>query len=398
MDPWRQSDQTLDELQSRLIELRHDLHRHPELGFEERRTQEVIRGWLMEFGYEPRDCAGTGLIAELEPAGGSDHAGIALRADMDALPMTETTDLPYRSVHPGAAHKCGHDGHCTILLALAAALAPLRGMLDRPVRLLFQPAEEGVKGGGAKVMVAEGALQGIEEVYGLHNWPGFPHGELRVAAGPVMAEEHILRITLRGRGGHASQPQICRDPVAAGAQMVTALNSIVSRGVGHEGGAVLSISCFQAGQTHNVIPEDARLQGTLRCLDRDLRDRILVRVRDVVNGIATAMQVTAELEIEKGFPVLRNDPACASLVAEVATEVLGCERVSAAGLPLMASEDFAYLAETVAGAYFFLGAGREGLATPGCHHPDFDFDDELIPIAARVFLGIVKARVGDLSR
>ncbi|MHC5066356.1 MAG: M20 metallopeptidase family protein [Planctomycetota bacterium] len=390
--PWTRSEEIIDELGERLVSLRRDLHEYPELGFEEERTQGVLRAWLEEFGYEPRECAGTGLIADLEPAAGSQKPAIALRADIDALPINESSDLPYRSKHPGVAHKCGHDGHSVVMIAVAAALAGMRGELQRRVRLLFQPAEEGVKGGGGQVMVAEGALEGVSEVYGMHNWPGFPFGEMRVAAGPVMAEEHTILVRLEGRGGHASQPQTCRDPVAAAAQMVTALNSIASRGMGHVGGAVLSISCIQAGDTHNVIPSFARLQGTLRCFDEALRDRLLARVREVVEGTATAMQVKAQLEIERGFPILHNDADCADHVRRVGEDQLGASRVSDEGLPLVASEDFSYLAKAVPGAYFFMGAGRPGEDTPSCHHPDFDFDDELIPIAARVFLGLVRER------
>ncbi len=390
--PWTRSDELLDELEERLVEVRRDLHKYPELGFEEHRTQALLRAWLQEFGYEPRDCAGTGLVADLEPETGSQLPAIALRADIDALPIQEVSDLPYRSEHAGVAHKCGHDGHAAVMLGVAAALASMRGQLSRRVRLLFQPAEEGVKGGGGQVMVAEGALEGVSEVYGMHNWPGFPFGELRIAPGPVMAEEHTILLRLDGKGGHASQPQTCRDPVAAIAQMVTALNSITSRGMGHVGGAVLSISCIQAGDTHNVIPGFASLEGTLRCFDENLRDRLLERVREVVAGVASAMQVEADLQLERGFPILHNDKACAEHVRVAAERRLGADRVSAEGLPLVASEDFSYLAQAVPGAYFFMGAGREGRETPSCHHPEFDFDDELIPIAARVFLEVVRER------
>ena len=253
----------LGDLLPGLVELRRDLHRHPELGFEEHRTQGIVRGFLVEHGYEPRDCAGTGIVADLAPS--ASGRTIALRADLDALPMHEHTDLPHRSVHDGRAHKCGHDGHTTMLLGAAAVLATMRDQLRGNVRLLFQPAEEGVRGGGARVMVEEGALDGVSEVYGMHNWPGFPKGELRVRPGPTMAQVDMLHVALLGEGGHGSQPERCRDPIAAGAQLVTALNSITSRGVGHRGGAVLSVCKFQSGTTHNVIPARAELAGTVRC-------------------------------------------------------------------------------------------------------------------------------------
>ena len=373
-------------LLAELRDLRHDLHRHPEL-----------RAWLAARGYQPRPSAGTGLIADLRP----DHLGqaptIALRADLDALPIDERTDLPYRSVHPGRAHKCGHDGHTAILLGVADRLARERDRIPCNVRLLFQPAEEGVRGGGARVMVEEGAMDGVAEVYGLHNWPNFPKGEVRVRPGAVMAQVHHIYLTVTGVGGHGSQPQRCRDPIVAGAHLVAALQTVVARGLGHEGGAVLSITAFQAGTTHNVIPERAHLQGTIRTFDPAVLERVLERLREVVDGCARAFGVTIDLDLEAGYPALHNHPACAAAVARVARDLLGPARVSEAGLPVAGGEDFAYLARAVPGAYFFLGAGRPGEDTPVCHHPDFDFDDDLIPLGIALFLGLVRDRGAALA-
>ncbi|MGA0061198.1 MAG: M20 metallopeptidase family protein [Planctomycetota bacterium] len=382
----------LQDLLPRLRGVRQDLHRHPELGFEEHRTQGIVTAWLEELGYVPRACAGTGGVADLRP--GAPGPVIALRADMDALPIHEDTDLPYRSVHEGVAHKCGHDGHTTVMLGVAAALATRRDSLPHGnVRLLFQPAEEGVRGGGARVMVEEGALEGVAEVYGHHNWPNFPRGEVRVAAGPVMAQEATFRITLKGWGGHASQPQVTRDPLTAGAQLVTALNGIAARGIGHHGGAVLSVTSFQCGTTRNVIPGRGVLLGTVRALDEALGERIVARIRDVAAGIAAAHLVEAEVEIGRGFPVLPNDASCVEAVRAAAADIVGPDAVSGAGLPLAASEDFAYFARAVPGAYFFMGAGRVEGETPGCHHPDFDYDDELIVPTARIFVRLAEARL-----
>jgi amidohydrolase len=393
-----------------LREIRHDLHQHPELGFAEHRTQARVRAWLEAHGYTPRECAGTGLVADLHP----NHEGlgrrrrparraakeglcIALRADLDCLPMTETTALPYRSVHEGRAHKCGHDGHTSILLGVAAVLARHRDRVRGNVRLLFQPAEEGVNGGGARVMVAEGALQGVDEVYGLHNWPAFPHGELRVVAGATMARTRELDITVVGKGGHGSQPQVCRDPIVAAAHLVTALQTVVSRGLGSAGGGVVSLCRFVAGNTHNVIPERAELGGTVRSFDPAVDQRLVERIHEVAAGVAATFGVEVTLSIGDGYPVLVNDPRCADAVRRVGERVVGPQRVSADGLPIAGGEDFAYLAQAVPGAYFFLGAGRAGEDTPGCHHPDFDFDDALIPIGMRMFLGLVQERLGGLS-
>jgi amidohydrolase len=391
------TEREVEALLPELREIRHDLHRHPELGFAEHRTQARVRAWLETLGYTPRDCAGTGLVADLhpgrsEPSGGP-HPCIALRADLDCLPMPETTPLPYRSVHEGRAHKCGHDGHTTILMGVAAVLARHRHRVPGNVRLLFQPAEEGVDGGGARVMVAQGALEGVDEVYGLHNWPAFPLGKLRVKAGPIMAHARELSIVVTGKGGHGSQPQECRDPIVAAAHLVTALQTAVSRGLGSAGGGVVSICRFAAGHTHNVIPEHAELGGTLRSFDPAVDERLIERVREIVQGVAATFGVHVELEITEGYPVLVNHERCASAVRAVGERVLGPGRVSEEGLPMAGGEDFAYLTQAVPGAYFFLGAGRPGEDTPGCHHPDFDFDDSLIPTGMRMFLGLVHDRV-----
>ncbi|MEM7156924.1 MAG: M20 family metallopeptidase [Myxococcota bacterium] len=381
----------IEALLPRLREIRHDLHQHPELGFEEHRTQGVVRTWLEGLGYTPRECAGTGLVADLHP----DRKGpcIALRADLDCLPMQETTDLPYRSVHDGRAHKCGHDGHTSILMGVAAMLAKHRAEVAGNVRLLFQPAEEGVRGGGAKVMVAEGALDGVDEVYGLHNWPPFPLGDVRVCGGAIMAQTREFTVTIIGKGGHGSQPQDCIDPIVAGSHLVAALQTVVSRGVGSDGGAVLSVCRFTAGHTHNVIPDRALLEGTVRNFDDALGKRIAARMKEVTAGVASAFGVRIELSMDEGYPVLVNDPGCARAVHRVAEQVVGPERISDADLPIAGGEDFAYLAQAVPGAYFFLGAGLPAGDTPGCHHPDFDFDDRLIPTGVRIFLGLVRDRL-----
>ncbi len=395
---WNDLETSISALVPELRSIRHDIHQHPELGFEEVRTQALVRAWLEERGYSPRSCAETGLIADLHPDRHGTGPTIALRADIDCLPMEELTDLPYRSVHGGRAHKCGHDGHTTILLGVADVLARRRDAIDGNVRLLFQPAEEGVRGGGAKVMVAEGALDGVDEVYGLHNWPGYPQGELRVCAGPLMAQVHSFTITITGKGGHGSQPQLCRDPIVAGAHLVTSLQTVVSRALGYEGGAVVSVTAFQAGNTDNVIPASARLLGTIRTFAPAVTERVLARVRGILSGVAATFDVSVDLDLKTGYPVLINDPGCAEAVTRVGREVLGSAKVSDDGLPMAGGEDFAYFAQHTPSAYFFLGAQRPGEDTPVCHHPDFDFDDALIPLGIQVFVGLVRDRLGALGR
>ncbi len=392
---WTDPREEIEALVPRLREIRRDIHQHPELGFEEVRTQELVRAWLAERGYSPRVCAETGLVADLNP--GRPGPTIALRADLDCLPMHEHTDLAYRSVHAGRAHKCGHDGHTAILLGVADVLARHRDAVAGNVRLVFQPAEEGVRGGGAKVMLAEGALDGVREIYGLHNWPAFPRGELRVQAGPMLAQVHELTIVVRGKGGHGSQPQLCRDPIVAGAHLVAALQTVVARGLGYAGGAVLSITQFIAGTTHNVIPETARMRGTIRSFAPAVTERVLERLREVIAGTAATFGVAIELQVDDGYPVTMNHPTCAEAVRRVGEALLGAPRVSSAELPMAGGEDFSYFAQAVPGAYFFLGARRGEEDTPVCHHPDFDFDDELIPLGMTLFLGIVRDRMGALA-
>lgn len=390
---WEDPSSEIDGLAPTLVEIRRDIHKHPELGFEEIRTQRLIGGWLSKLGYQPQESARTGLIADLHPErhGQPGVRTVALRADIDCLPMPEHTDLPWRSVHDGRAHKCGHDGHTAILLGTAAILAHYRDRVAGNVRLLFQPAEEGVEGGGAKVMVAEGALEGVSEVYGLHNWPGYAKGQLRVTAGPIMAQVHNFEISVRGKGGHGSQPQSCRDPIVAGAALVTALQSVVSRGLSASGGAVVSVCTFEAGTTSNVIPDVARLAGTIRSYSEEVTTRVLSRFREVTAGIGATYGVEVDLALEAGYPVLVNDADCVAAVERVGRQV-GME-LSREGLPMAGGEDFAYFAKAVPSAYFFLGAGLEGEDTPGCHHPDFDFDDGLIPVGMQMFLGLVRERL-----
>ena len=385
-----------DRLVSELEAVRHDIHQHPELGFEETRTQAKVRAWLEERGYQPQVSAETGLIADLHPGRYGTEPTIALRADLDCLPMQEHTDLPYKSVHTGRAHKCGHDGHTTILMGVADILAQNRVSIPGNVRLIFQPDEEGQKGGGAKVMVAEGVLQHVSEIYGLHNWPAWPFGHVRVAAGPLMAHVIGLEVAIQGLGAHGSQPQVGRDPIVAGAHLVAALQTVVSRGLGFEGGAVVSVCQFHGGEANNVIPRTVKLGGTIRTFSEDVTLRVLERIKAIARGVEEMFGVRVDLAFHRGYPVLHNHPDCTAVVERVANKVVGAAQLSSEELPMAGGEDFAYFAEVIPAAYFFLGAGIEGSETPGCHHPDFDFDDRLIPLGVKMFIGIVADRMKSL--
>ncbi|MCR9166329.1 MAG: M20 family metallopeptidase [Nannocystaceae bacterium] len=381
----------LETLVPELTEARHDIHKHPELGFEETRTQAKIKAWLESLGYEPCVSAQTGLVADVRPDLGTPT--LALRADIDCLPMHEHTDLPYRSVHDGKAHKCGHDGHTAVLMGVAKLLSEKRDALPANVRLLFQPAEEGVRGGGAKVMVAEGALEGVKEVYALHNWPGYPHGEVRVRAGTMMAATAEFEVTVTGVGGHGSQPQHCRDPIVAAAGIVSALQTVVSRGISSEGGAVVSVCQFHGGTANNVIPDEVRLSGTIRTFDPAVTEVVFDRIREVVRGSASTFGVQAQVEIHPDYPVLVNDAECTAAVERVATAIVGPDNVTSDELPMAGGEDFAYMAQAIPAAYFFVGTGNDELTSPVCHHPDFDFADSIIPLAVRMFMGLVEDRL-----
>jgi amidohydrolase len=373
--------------------IRHDIHQHPELGFEEHRTQKVVTRWLTEHGYDPRVSAETGVVADLFPDRLGRTRTVALRADLDALPIHERTDLPYRSVHDGVSHKCGHDGHTAILLATAAQLARHRTEVQGNVRLVFQPAEEGVRGGGARVMVEEGVLEHVDEIYGLHNWPPFPKGEVRVAAGPTMAEVTSFDVHVEGVGGHASQPHSTRDPIVAAAHFVTAAQTIVSRNLSTHQPAVLSFGTFHAGTVRNVIPGRAELTGSLRTFGPDVTDAVLGRLQDLARHVGTAFGATIRVDVIPHYPVLHSHSEPVEAVRRVAIREVGASNVTDRELPITGGEDFAFYTQRIPGAYFFLGAGQPGGATPGCHHPDFDFDDDLIALGARMFLGLVQDRL-----
>ena len=389
----RELEAGIDALTPTLREIRHDIHKHPELGFEEHRTGGIVTEWLRKHGYEPRMCGRTGVVADLHPERVGKTKTIALRADMDCLPMPETTDLPYRSVHDGRAHKCGHDGHTAILLGVAALLAERRDAIAGNVRLVFQPDEEGTQGGGAPVMIEDGVLEDVTEIYGLHNWPPMPRGRVGVRAGPMLAHTHRIDLEVTGLGGHASEPQRCRDPIVAASAIVMGLQTAVSRGLGYAGGAVVSITQIHAGTTDNVIPGRASLQGTIRSFEPSATERVLERVREITESTAKAHGCSAELTLTSGYPVLINDAECAAAVRRVAQTVVGADHVVEEGLPIAGGEDFAYFAQKIAAAYFLVGAGAPG-GSPTCHHPDFDFADDIIPNAVRLFLGIVEDRLG----
>ncbi|GBU16525.1 MULTISPECIES: M20 aminoacylase family protein [Methylobacterium] len=370
-----------------LTALRRDIHAHPEIGFEETRTAALVAGLLEGYGYAVhRGIGGTGLVGVLEGRSGEGRR-IGLRAELDALPIEEATNLPYRSTVPGKMHACGHDGHTTMLLGAARYLAETRAF-DGTAVVIFQPAEEGL--GGARAMLRDGLFERFpcDEIYGLHNAPNGPHGRLKVRPGPMMAAADFFDIRITGRGAHAAQPDRGLDPVLVATALAQAMQSIVSRNADPLKAAVVSITQIHAGAAYNVIPESAHLAGTVRTFDAELRSLIARRIRELAEGYAAAYGVEIAVDVRDVFSVLENAGAQAAAAAEIATELFGAEKVDADCKPKMGSEDFADMLHVVPGAYAWLGA----TPGPGLHNAGYDFDDSLIPLGAAYLARLVERR------
>ncbi|MCJ2046257.1 M20 family metallopeptidase [Methylobacterium sp. J-078] len=370
-----------------LVAIRRDFHAHPELGFEEVRTSGIVAEELTRYGIAVhRGIGGTGVVGVLEGRTGSGRR-IALRADMDALPIEEETNLPYRSTVPGKMHACGHDGHTTMLLGAARYLAETRDF-DGTALFVFQPAEEGQ--GGARAMIADGLFETFpcDEIYAIHNQPNGPHGKIKLRPGPAMAAADFFDIRIAGRGAHAAQPQQGIDPIVVGSTLVQALQSIVSRNADPLKSAVLSITQFHAGAAYNVIPEGAHITGTVRTFDADLRTLVTTRIREISAGIAAAYGATIDVDIRDVFSVLMNSPEHAAAAAEIARELFGPEGVDDQSKPRMGSEDFADMVARVPGAYAWIGS----TPGPGLHNASFDFDDSIIPLGSAFLARLVERR------
>jgi hippurate hydrolase len=364
---------------------RQHLHTIPELGLECHLTAAFVADRLREFGITEvhEGIAKTGIVAIIEGQGPGPTIG--LRADMDALPITEETGVPYASTHPGKMHACGHDGHTAMLLGAAKYLAETRNFAGR-VALIFQPAEE--FGGGGEVMVQEGVMErfDIAQVYALHNAPGKDFGKFHTNPGPIMAAADTFHIRITGKGGHAARPHDCVDPVVAACAIVQALQTITSRNHNTAEALVISTTQIHTGTTDNVIPETAYINGTVRTVDKEVQAMVVRRMRKIVQGQADSFDVTAELDFEFGYPPTVNDAVKAAFAAEVAEDVAGAAGIDAAFAPVMGAEDFSYMLEARPGAYLMLGQG-DG---PGVHHPLYNFNDEIAPIGASFFARLVE--------
>ena len=361
------------------------MHQNPELGFDLPKTAAYVADRLREIGVDAlhEGIAKTGMVAIIEGQG--DGPTIGLRADMDALPIEETTGAAWTSEVPGKMHACGHDGHTTMLLGAARYLAETRNFRGR-VALIFQPAEE--TGGGGKVMVDEGIMDrfGITQVYGIHNAPHLPEGHIATSPGPLLAAVDEIYITITGVGGHAAYPNDCVDPIPAAVALAQACDTIVSRNRNPIEAMVVSITMIQAGNTHNVVPETAKIGGTVRTFSPDLRDLAERRLTEICEGIAKSFGVKVDLEYRRDYPATINYPEQAAFAAEVAREVVGADRVDENVSPEMGAEDFSYMLEARPGAYLMLGQGTEFM----CHHPSYDFNDAIAPVGASFFARLVE--------
>ncbi|MDR0787906.1 MAG: amidohydrolase [Gemmatimonadota bacterium] len=368
-----------------LIATRRDLHQHPELGFEEFRTAGIVADRLRAAGYQLKTgVAGTGVVGTLK-GGGGPGGTLLLRADMDALPIVEKTSHNFRSRHPGRMHACGHDAHVAIGIAVAERLAKRADRLPGEIRYVFQPAEEGL--GGASRMISEGVLEGVDAALGLHVWSGLPAGEVGVVDGPQMASFQDFTITVTGRGGHAAIPHETVDALYVAAQIVVALQSIVSRNISPLDHAVVTVGSLHAGTASNIIAGSAVLGGTTRGFSSATDSLLRTRVTAVAEGVATALGAQARVEFaELVVPPTTNDPALAALVRQVAIEVIGPEFVrSDPSVRTMAAEDFAEFCTRVPGCFFFVGAAEESIGAVHPHHsPFFDISEKALPVGVEV--------------
>jgi hippurate hydrolase len=356
----------------KIVALRRDIHREPELGFDTEKTAEKVLAALEGLPLEiETGIAQNGIVATLR---GDEGPTVALRADMDALPIEEDTGLPFASEIDGRMHACGHDAHTSMLVGAVHALAGMRERLKGTVRFVFQPAEEG--GGGGKVMVEEGVADDVSSIFALHLWPGLPFGKVATKAGPIMAAADAFEMEIKGSGGHGAMPHLAADAVVIAAHVVTALQTVVSREVDPVEPAVLTVGEIGAGTAFNIIPEKARLGGTVRTLNAELRERMPGRIEEIARGVARGMRGDADLDYNFSYPVTVNDEGAAGRALEVAEKLFGRESVLELPNPSMGAEDFAYFLEKVPGAFIWLGVGED---VSGLHTPQFAFDEGVLP-------------------
>lgn len=384
----------IDSILPELISIRHDIHAHPELGYEEHRTSKLIQQFLSdnEVEYEAGLAKGTGVLANID---GDGESAVALRADIDALPITEENTFDWKSTHEGCMHACGHDGHTTILLGAAKVLSLIskEQTLPNSVAFVFQPAEEG--GGGGKQMVLDGCLDGsrvckpVGMMFGLHGWPQLHLNHVATRIGPMLAADIGVSVTIRGCGGHAAFPYLCKDPIVCAAQIVTSLQQLVSRNTDPLDSLVVSITQIHGGTTHNIIPDEVTLSGTMRYLEIDTGKMAKQRFSEIVESVASAHGCEATITLQDGYPVTRNHPEAVKTFFDIANQTINSDDVSEFEKPVMGGEDFSYYCQEVPSCFFALGllpSGKEIM--PALHQPTFDFNDDAIATGIRLFCAL----------
>ncbi len=377
-------------------EIRRDLHAHPELAFEEKRTADIVAGKLAEWDIPVlRGMGGTGVVGVLR--NGDGKRALGLRADMDALPLQELNRFEHASKHAGRMHACGHDGHTAMLLGAARHLAHARDF-DGTVYFIFQPAEEG--GGGARRMIEDGLFERcpMDAIFGMHNWPGFPAGRFGVAAGPMMASSNEFELRIKGKGAHAAQPHKGIDPIMAAVQIAQGWQTIVSRNCNPLDAVVLSITQIHSGSATNIIPDEARMIGTVRTFSAAALDLVESRMRLLAEHAAAAFDATAEFHFHRNYPALVNHARETAFAVEVLQAMVGPDSVDAAVEPSMGAEDFAFMLQHKPGCYVFIGNGEgdhraagHGLGPCNLHNPSYDFNDDLLPIGASYWVQLAHA-------
>ena len=378
----------INKFHDEMTKWRRDIHQHPELGYEEIRTSDFVAAKLKEFGIEVHQgLAKTGVVGTISNGHGP---SIGLRADIDALPLEEKNTFKHASTNPGKMHACGHDGHTTMLLGAAKYLAAHKNFKGT-VNFIFQPAEEG--GAGGERMLQEGLFEKfpVDSVYGLHNWPGMEPGYFGVGAGPIMAAADVFDLTVFGRGGHAALPDQCVDPIVVASQIVSALQTIPSRNTHPVDSVVISVTQINAGDTHNIIPDSARMHGTVRTFSEETKSKMPTSILRVAEGVCSAFGATCELDYIRSYPATINSVPETEISAKAVIDLVGEEKIIRNPTPSMGSEDFSYMLQARPGCYVLLGIGS-GKGIGGCllHSSRYDFNDEVLPIGASYWVTLVE--------
>jgi amidohydrolase len=383
----------IDEMKDWLIEIRRTIHMHPELGFEEIETARLVAGWLEKFGFQVKTgVAKTGVVGLLE--GKKPGKTIAIRADMDALPMDEARPVTYASKVKGKMHACGHDAHVAILLGVARFFSSTPDQVKGRIKWIFQPAEEG--GGGGKIMVEEGVLENpkVDAIFGTHVFPLLPVGKVGVYEREGLAATDRFTVKIIGKGGHGAFPHLCKDPIVAAGHLITQVHSIVSRNINPQDGAVITIGKISGGTAFNIIPDEVELVGTVRSLTPQVQEELKKRIEEVTKGVAQSFGMDYRYDFEYGYPMLINDPEMSKLVARACAKGIGKENIEWVK-PAMGGEDFAYYLQKVPGAFFRLGNRNEAKGTIHPYHSSlFDIDEDILPLGVEMFVRIIDEYLG----